>query len=52
LSSLISPRGVNNIGDASIAAAEKGDELAPSHGLSLTPRTTSYHIVEKKRCCG
>jgi predicted ATPase len=31
-------------------AAEKGDELAPSHGRSLTPRTTPYHIVEKKRC--
>ncbi len=28
-------------------AAEKGDELAPSHGPSLTPRTTPYHVVEK-----
>ena len=30
-------------------AAQKGDELAPSHGPCLTPRTTPYHIVEKKR---
>src|ERR1700733_12133335 len=28
-------------------AAQKGDELTPSHGPSLTPRTTPYHIVEK-----
>jgi hypothetical protein len=28
-------------------AAQKADELAPSHGPSLTPRTTTYHIVEK-----
>ena len=32
-------------------AAEKRDELAPSYGPSLTPRTTPYHRVEKKRCC-
>src|SRR4029077_6659800 len=28
-------------------ATQKADELAPSHGRSLTPRTTPYHIVEK-----
>src|SRR6202167_540796 len=32
-------------------AAQKGDELAPSHGPSLTPRTIPYHIVKKAVLC-